>query len=297
MMQNRFKKFLCLFLSLAILFISGCSFVEIEIDKSEPDTKKVMEETTVSQGLTVRFLDVGQADSTFIHLPNGETMLIDAGTSDESDIVLDYIRSARISEINYVIGTHPHSDHIGGLADVLNLFETGKLYMPKVVHDTKSFENVLDAVESNEIELYTAKAGTVIYEDDTTKISLLGPVSDEYEDLNNYSAIVKIEYGETSFLFMGDAEKLAEEEITEDVSADVLKVGHHGSNTSSSSEFIKRVNPEIAVISVGEDNKYNHPSEKVLKRLESVGAKIYRTDIDGDIIIESDGVNINVKED
>ena len=295
--KNRLKKFLCLFLSLAILFISGCSFVEIAIDNSESDIKKVMDETTVSQGLTVRFLDVGQADATFIHLPNGETMLIDAGTSDKSDTVIDYIRSARISEINYVIGTHPHSDHIGGLADILNLFETGKLYMPKVVHNTKSFENVLDAVESNEIELYTAKAGTVIYEDDTTKISLLGPVSDEYEDLNNYSAVVKIEYGEISFLFMGDAEKLAEEEITENVSADVLKVGHHGSDTSSSSEFIKRVNPEIAVISVGEDNKYNHPSEKVLKRLESVKAKIYRTDIDGDIIIESDGTNINVKED
>lgn len=248
------------------------------------------------EGLTVRFLDVGQADATVIHLPNGETMLIDAGTWDSSDKVISYIRRARVTEIDYAVGTHPHSDHIGGLADVLNIFEVEKLYMPNVVNNSKSFENVLDAVEENDIDVYTAKAGVVIYEDDITKVSILGPAGDEYEELNDYSAIVKIEYGETSFLFTGDAEKLAEEEIVSDVKANVLKVGHHGSNSSSSANFLKRVSPEIAVISVGADNGYNHPSKKVLNRLKSVGAKVYRTDLNGDIVIKSDGVNINVEE-
>lgn len=246
--------------------------------------------------LSVHFLDVGQGDSVYIELPNGEIMLIDAGEQEAAEHVTEYIKERAVQRIDYLIGTHPHSDHIGGIPAVINTFEIGKMYMPKVSHTSKTFENVLDAIEENAVDVYSAKAGVVIYEDEVTKIHILAPVSDKYEDLNNYSAVIKIQYGETSFLFTGDAEQLSEDEISEDVSVDVLKVGHHGSKTSSSKEFLYRVMPETAVISVGADNSYGHPSAPVINRLNEIGAEVLRTDEYGDIVIESDGESIIVKE-
>lgn len=247
--------------------------------------------------LKVHFINVGQGDSTFIELPNGETMLIDAGEWTEAEKVIEYINKCGANKIDYLIGTHPHSDHIGGLSYVINEFETGKMYMPKVSHQTKTFENLLDAIEENDVPVFSAKEGVVICENEQLKIQIIAPVSDGYESLNDYSAVVRLDYGETSFLFMGDAEQISENEIEADVNVDVYKVGHHGSKTSSSKEFLYRVMPEIAVISVGEDNDYGHPSKPVLKRLDEIGAKILRTDECGDIVIQSDGINIFTKED
>ena len=254
-------------------------------------------ETEKAGALNVHFIDVGQGDSTFIELPCGETMLIDAGEWTEADDVIEYIKSQGANRIDYLIGTHPHSDHIGGLADVVNEFEIGKIYMPKASNATKTFERLLDAIEENNVDVYTAKADVVIYEDNETKIEIVAPVSSGYESLNDYSAVIRLMYGETSFLFMGDAEALSENEIKANISSNVLKVGHHGSKTSSSKKFLYRVMPEIAVISVGEDNDYGHPSKTVLNRLDGLGAKILRTDECGDIVIQSDGSNIIVKED
>lgn len=247
--------------------------------------------------LKVHFIDVGQGDSTFIEFPNGETMLIDAGEWTEAEKVIDYINGCGANKIDYLIATHPHSDHIGGLSYVINEFETGKMYMPKVSHQTKTFENLLDAIEENDLPVFSAKEGVVICENEQLKIQIIAPVSDGYESLNDYSAVIRLDYGETSFLFMGDAEQISENEIEADVNVDVYKVGHHGSKTSSSKEFLYRVMPEIAVISVGEDNDYGHPSKPVLTRLDEIGAKILRTDECGDIVIQSDGINIFTKED
>ena len=256
-----------------------------------------MSNTETGETLNVHFIDVGQGDCSFIELPNGENMLIDAGEKTEAEKVIGYIKQLGAEKIDYLVGTHPHSDHIGGLAKVINEFEIGKMYMPKASNSTRTFENLLDAIEENNVDVYTARAGVLIYEDEKIKIQIIAPVSSGYESLNNYSAVIKIDYAQTSFLFMGDAEQLSENEIEADVDCDVLKVGHHGSYTSSSKQFLRRARPELSIISVGKDNDYGHPSKSVLDRLGGIGTEILRTDKSGDIVIQSDGTNIFVKED
>ena len=173
--------------------------------------------------LKVHYLDVGQGDSIFIELPNNETMLIDAAESYQSENIINYLKNLNYQKIDYVIGTHPHTDHIGGLKDIINTFEIGKIYMPKVVSTTKTYENLLMAIKDKNLKINTAKAGTSIIDTDTLKINILAPNSETYTELNNYSVVTKITYGTTKFLFMGDAEKLSENEIKEDVTADVIK--------------------------------------------------------------------------
>ncbi len=245
--------------------------------------------------LKVHYLDVGQGDSIFIELPNNETMLIDAAESNQSENIINYIKNLNYQKIDYVIGTHPHTDHIGGLKDVINAFEIGKIYMPKVVSTTKTYENLLLAIKDKNLKINTAKAGISIIDTDTLKINVLAPNNNTYTELNNYSVVTKITYRTTKFLFMGDAEKLSENEIKEDVTADVIKIGHHGSNTSSSINFIKKVNAKYGIISVGLNNKYNLPKEETITNWENSGTKIYLTSINGTIRAISDGTNIKIE--
>ena len=245
--------------------------------------------------LKVHYLDVGQGDSIFIELPNNETMLIDAAESYQSENIINYLKNLNYQKIDYVIGTHPHTDHIGGLKDIINTFGIGKIYMPKVVSTTKTYESLLMAIKDKNLKINTAKAGTSIIDTDTLKINILAPNSETYTELNNYSVVTKITYGTTKFLFMGDAEKLSEKEIKENVSADVIKIGHHGSNTSSSIDFIKKVNAKYGIISVGLNNKYNLPKEETIKNWENSGTKIYLTSINGTIRAISDGTNIKIE--
>lgn len=245
--------------------------------------------------LKVHYLDVGQGDSIFIELPNNETMLIDAAESYQSEKIINYLKNLNYQKIDYVIGTHPHTDHIGGLKDIINTFEIGKIYMPKVVSTTKTYENLLMAIKDKNLKINTAKAGTSIIDTDTLKINILAPNSETYTELNNYSAVTKITYGTTKFLFMGDAEKLSENEIKENVSADVIKIGHHGSNTSSSIDFIKKVKAKYGIISVGLNNKYNLPKEETITNWENSGTKIYLTSTNGTIRASSDGTNIKIE--
>ena len=245
--------------------------------------------------LKVHYLDVGQGDSIFIELPNNETMLIDAAESYQSENIINYLKNLNYQKIDYVIGTHPHTDHIGGLKDIINTFEIGKIYMPKVVSTTKTYESLLMAIKDKNLKINTAKAGTSIIDTDTLKINILAPNSETYTELNNYSVVTKITYGTTKFLFMGDAEKLSENEIKENVSADVIKIGHHGSNTSSNIDFIKKVNAKYGIISVGLNNKYNLPKEETIKNWENSGTKIYLTSINGTIRASSDGTNIKIE--
>lgn len=245
--------------------------------------------------LKVHYLDVGQGDSIFIELPNNETMLIDAAESYQSENIINYLKNLNYQKIDYVIGTHPHTDHIGGLKDIINTFEIGKIYMPKVVSTTKTYESLLMAIKDKNLKINTAKAGTSIIDTDALKINILAPNNNTYTELNNYSVVTKITYGTTKFLFMGDAEKLSENEIKEDVTADVIKIGHHGSNTSSSIDFIKKVNAKYGIISVGLNNKYNLPKEETITNWENSGTKIYLTSINGTITAISDGTNIKIE--
>lgn len=245
--------------------------------------------------LKVHYLDVGQGDSIFIELPNNETMLIDAAESYQSENIINYLKNLNYQKIDYVIGTHPHTDHIGGLKDIINTFEIGKIYMPKVVSTTKTYESLLMAIKDKNLKINTAKSGTSIIDTDALKINILAPNNSTYTELNNYSVVTKITYGTTKFLFMGDAEKLSENEIKEDVTADVIKIGHHGSNTSSSIDFIKKVNAKYGIISVGLNNKYNLPKEETITNWENSGTKIYLTSTNGNITAISDGTNIKIE--
>ncbi len=280
------KRLKILFLPLIIIFLTGCNW-NFYLDKPLPAV-------TVNNDLKVHYLDVGEADSIFIELPNGETMLIDAGEAQDEEKIADYIENLNYDTINYVIGTHPHADHIGGLAYIIKNFDVKNIYMPKVAANTKTYENLLKTIKSKSLSITVAEKDKKIINTENLKAYFLAPENKKYDELNNYSAILKIVFQDKSFLFMGDSEAYVEKTLT-DVSADVIKVGHHGSNTSSSTSFIKKVNPEIAVISVGENNKYDHPDKDVIKAYEKLGTKIYRTDLNGNIVISTDGENLDVE--
>ena len=181
------------------------------------------------------------------------------------------------------------------MSAVIKAFDIGQIYMPKAVTTTKTYENLLLTIKDKNLKIKAAKAGNTIIDTDDLKLVVLAPNQDSYESLNNYSIVLKLTYKEKSFLFMGDAETLSEKEITGDIQADVLKVGHHGSRTSTSQAFLNKVNPSYAVISVGLNNDYKHPHQEVIDRLEKKNIKIYRTDQNGDIIFTTDGYNIDVK--
>lgn len=246
--------------------------------------------------LAVHYIDVGQGDATFIELPNKETMLIDAGEKSYGDTVTNYINNLGYEEIDYLVGTHPHTDHIGGLEKVIDSFKIENIYMPRVTSNTKTYLSLLEKIDSKNLTITTAKKGIEIISEDNLKIEILSPVKDEYKDLNNYSVVIKVTYDEASFLFMGDAQVEVENEILDTASAQVIKIGHHGSSTSSSKSFVNKVKPKYAIIEVGINNNYNHPNSDVVKRWENIGAIIYRTDLNGNIIAKSDGKNIVIEK-
>lgn len=249
--------------------------------------------------IVVTYLDVGQGDSEFIQLPGGKCMLIDASTSDASDTIIDFISKLGYSKIDYLVATHPHADHIGGMKTIVEHFDIGDIYMPKVSANTKTYENLLLAIADKGRSIHTAKAGAAVLDEDDLSAEFLAPVKANYDNLNAYSAVLRLQYGSNVFLFMGDAEAASETEIlkasTKDkLNADVLKVGHHGSKTASSFEFVSAVSPGIAVIEVGKDNSYNHPHFEAINNLSEIGARILRTDINGNVAVVSDKTNITV---
>jgi|LSQX01.2.fsa_nt_gb beta-lactamase superfamily II metal-dependent hydrolase len=251
--------------------------------------------TTPSGQMKVHIINVGQGDSILIQFHNGQTMLIDAGPDDS---VLSYLNQQGIKKINYLVATHPHADHIGGMAAVIRTFDIEKVYMPRVGHTTKTYENVLLAIKSKGLKITSAKAGVTILDQNGLKANFIAPCSSSYDNLNNYSAVIKIQYGNTSFLLTGDAEAESEQQMLvsgTNLKADVLKVGHHGSNSSTTSSFIKAVSPKYAVISCGAGNQYGHPHQEVLSRLANTGVKTYRADTDGTVIFISDGKTFTVK--
>ena len=285
------KKIRIVLLIVLCLLVVGCANPFVESDD------KTSVSTFSGDTLRVNYIDVGQGDSIFIQLPNKETMLIDAGEAYEADNVINYLNSLGIKKIDYVVGTHPHTDHIGGLEEIVNTFDIGSIYMPKASSTSNTYLDLLTAIKNKGLKIKTAKSGVVVLDDDNLKLEFIAPNSDNYSELNNYSAVLKLTYLNNTFLFMGDAETLSEDEITSDVDADVIKVGHHGSDSSSGIEFVNKVSPEYAIIMVGEGNSYNHPYQSIIDRYESVGAKVLRTDLDGNIVCDSDGVEVTCSGD
>ncbi len=285
------RKIRIVFLTCLCLLVVGCANPFVESN----DMTSVS--TFSGDTLRVNYIDVGQGDSIFIQLPNNETMLIDAGEVYKSENVINYLNNLGIKKIDYVVGTHPHTDHIGGLEEVINTFDIGSIYMPRASSTSKTYLDLLTAISNKGLKVKTAKSGVVVLDDDNLKLEFIAPNSDNYSELNNYSAVLKLTYLDNTFLFMGDAETLSENEVTCNVDADVIKVGHHGSDSSSGIEFVKKVSPEYAIIMVGEGNSYNHPYQSIIDRYENVGAKVLRTDLDGNIVCDSDGVDVTCKGD
>jgi len=249
-----------------------------------------------NDNLKVHFLDVGQGDSILVQFPDGENMLVDAGPPENGQYVVSYLEKKGIRKIDYLVATHPHLDHIGGLENVLETFEIGSFYMPKVTANTKAFEDALLSIEGKGLKIKTAKTGVVVLKQGNLEASFIAPADTGYDDLNNYSAIMRIQYGNTAFLLTGDAGTVSETQMIAsgaNLKADVLKVGHHGSSHSSSIRFLAAVSPRYAVISVGAGNDYGHPSEKTITKLRKAGIKVLRTDQLGTIIFFSDGRTVS----
>ncbi len=257
-------------------------------------SESAKQDITTLQNLKVHFLDVGQADSIFIELPNNETMLIDAGNSVDGNDIIKYIKDKGYSTVNYLIATHPHADHIGGMNTVVEGLDIKSVYMPRATHTTKTYEDLLTTIQTKGLKIKTAKAGVSIINANELAIDIVAPNNDKYEDLNDYSAVIKLKYKENSFLFTGDAESKSESQITANIDVDVLKVGHHGSNTSTSNNFLTKTSPKYAVVSVGIGNKYGHPASDTLDKLNKSGIQIFRTDEVGTIIFTSDGEKITI---
>jgi competence protein ComEC len=248
-----------------------------------------------TEQLTVHFLDVGQGDAILIQFPNDSVMLVDAGPDEDGAAVISYLKQQGVKKIDYLVATHPHADNIGGMVAVIKEFEINKVYMPKVAHTTRTFEDMLLSIKEKGIKITAAHAGLDILEQDGLQATFAAPCGSDYDKLNNYSAIVKIQYGSTSFLLTGDAEDISEKEMLDnslDLRADVLKVGHHGSSSSTTPAFLKSVFPEYAVIPVGAENKYGHPHQETLEHLADAGVIVYRTDQEGSIVFASDGKEV-----
>ncbi len=273
---------------------SETSLPPSSVPESQTASSSTVSSTEASH-VEVHFIDVGQADSIFIQ-SDGFTMLIDAGTNSAGETVVSYLRDHGITTLDWVIGTHPHEDHIGGLDDVLLSFNVNHVMIPEKEHTTKTFEDVLDAIIAKDL-LITAPVTGDTYELGSCSFTILGPVRDYGDELNNWSIAIKLICGDTSFIFSGDAEAEAELDLCNtgiDIDADVMKLGHHGSVTSSSEPFMSAISPGIIVISVGQDNDYGHPHDEIMEMIKTLDADIYRTDLDGNIVIESDGSNLFV---
>jgi competence protein ComEC len=246
--------------------------------------------------LQVHFLDVGQADAFLVQLPNGQNMVIDAGNNEDATTVVNYLRSKGVTRVDYLIGTHPDEDHIGGLDAVIYNFPVGKFYMPNKSTTTQTYQDVINAANAKGLTITQAKAYTTLFNTTanglTLKANFVAPVNSYYDLTNDYSGVIRLTYGSTTFLFSGDAEAASETDMVnsgQTLTANILKVGHHGSRTSSTDAYLNKVKPAAAVISCGLNNSYGHPHAETISKLQARGIKIYRTDLQGTIIFTTSG--------
>ena len=247
--------------------------------------------------LVVHFIDVGQGDSILIQTPAGKTMLVDAGPNDAGAAVVSSLKGLGIRSLDVVVATHPHSDHIGGMPAVLNNIPIKQFIDSGYPSTTPDYEEMLNIIDRKNIPFKTVSAGEIISLDPSLTINVLNPQKTFFDNANDNSVVLRVGYGKTAFLLVGDAGFVAENAMImsgEDLGADVLKVGHHGSSSSTSPQFLNAVVPRIGVIEVGAGNSYGHPTATTLKRLSSAGVEMYRTDLDGTVSIVSDGSTVKV---
>lgn len=292
--MNKIKKILSVFMlitfSLILISCGKTNQADNSNNKNEGN-KKTVEEAQKVDGIKIHYIDVGQGDSELIQIGD-KNILIDAGTSDKK--ALDYLKSIKVTKLDYVIATHPHEDHIGSMDDVIKACDVGIFYAPKVTQTTKTYENMIKALKDKNLKITVPKVGDTLTIGDA-ELTFLAPNNSKYDDLNNYSIVCRLKYGNTSFLFMGDAQDVSESEILQkqlDIKSDVLKVGHHGSHSSTTQAFLDKVNPKYAVISCGKDNDYGHPHKETVTKLNDKNINVFRTDLEGTIIALSDGTNI-----
>ncbi len=283
----------------ALLIASAIVSSSLFGDDSLLDMAGLRDEVTSDGNMTVEFIDVGQGDCTLI-TSSDTVILIDGGEAGEAQTVINYLKNKNITSIDCCIATHPHTDHIGSLYKVFDEFQIKDVIMPEIPEDiiptTKTYERFLESVSENAENVLPAVAGEAHTYGDI-KIEILAPVND-YDDLNNMSVVSKISFGDTSVMMTGDAGTSSEKDMLKnqrvDYSADILKIGHHGSRTSTSDEWLSAVNPQFAVILCGENNDYGHPHKELIKRLNKFNLEYYRTDLVGNIVFKSDGKNITL---
>lgn len=282
------KKNIFIFNLLLIILLIGCTTDTTTINQSKINLE--------GEILEVHFIDIGQGDSTYIKYPNGKNLLIDGGSKSKAEILINYLNNQGIEEIDTIIATHPHEDHIGSLPEVIRNFKVNNMYLPKKTSNTNIFEELLLEVKKNKISLKEGKKDLNLLKENNFSVDLLWPDGD-YKNTNNNSIVTKITYGNIKTLIMADAEKEVEKALGNDknnIKADILRVGHHGSNTSSTLDFLKKVNPKYSIISVGEGNKYGHPDMEAMENLKEIKTEVLRTDRDGNIVFYIDGKNIEV---
>ncbi|AKL94601.1 hydrolase of metallo-beta-lactamase superfamily [Clostridium aceticum] len=288
-----------LVLSMILMLLVGCGGIDESSNLQETTGVQVDQEVIMldGEGLEAHFIDVGQGNATFIVGPEGQTMLHDAGgDGDVGRIVVDYIKGLGHEKIDVAVFTHPHADHINGAPTVFRELEVGAVYYPKVTHTTRTFENFVEAVEKAGLKFKTAKAGVKIPFGNVDAV-LVAPISDTYDNLNDYSAVVKVTWGNTSLLLTGDVENASEEEMVasdENLNVDVLLIPHHGSNSSSTQAFLDKTNPRYGIISSGRDNKYGHPHREVVERLRENNIAFYNTAETGTIVVILDGEEVGI---
>ena len=286
------KTLIILLLSVILCAAAGCA----SFSPVHPTQQNTSQSSEYPPGLMkVHFINFGQGDSILVQLPDGRNMLVDAGTRDAGIKVINYLRQTGINRIDYLVATHPHEDHIGGMAAVIRGFSVNGIYMPQITHNTKTYLDLLEAIQSKGLKITTAEAGIKLVDTSGLSVLVLAPNNAAYEDLNNYSAVIKLTCGRIGFLLTGDALAQSEKEMLakgSDLRSDVLKVSHHGSYSSTSQDFLDVVKPKYAVISVGTGNDYGYPHDTALRRLS--GIQLYRTDLDGNVVFTTDGVDLQV---
>ena len=282
-MKKHFR-LIAIFITTALL-LSGCSLLW---EDAEPSAENVE-----ASGLTIYFIDVGQADATLI-ISDGAAMLIDGGNPSDSDLIYTFLKNHEVTHLEYIVASHGHSDHTGGLSGALNAVTVSVALSPVTDYDSRVFDNFVRYLGEQDVSITVPRHGDV-FKLGGADVLIAGPVR-EYSGHNDMSIVMKITYGETSFLFTGDAERASELDILDagyDISATVLSVGHHGSDTSTTYPFLREVMPQYAIISCGRNNQYGHPDENLLSRLRDADVEVFRTDLQGTITCVSDGVNLS----